>query len=120
MTDSGDVFQPSYFDPLSTARLTRIICEMFERQPLTSMAVEVPKFDGSGLYAIYYRGSSVATYTRLVDTEIPVYAGQGASHNSATGKNAESPRPVYLRLKAHRKSIEGGGCLPPTSRFACS
>jgi hypothetical protein len=109
LSEPGGVFQPAYFDPLSTERLIETICEMFERQPLTSMASEIPRFDGAGLYAIYYRGTSVAVYAPLADTEIPIYAGQGASHNSATGNATPSPRPVYLRLNAHRRSIDQGG-----------
>ncbi|MFD6158835.1 Eco29kI family restriction endonuclease [Nocardia sp. NPDC060256] len=117
MTVKDGSFQPAFFDPLSTEHLTEIICQTLERQPLFSMAEQVPRFDGAGLYAIYYRGESVGEYTPLARTEIPLYAGQGASHNSATGRVKSSLRPVYLRLKAHRRSIDEGGLLVAEFEF---
>jgi len=117
VSEGEGVFRPADFDPLSTERLTRNICDEFERQPLVPMEHDIPPFDGAGLYAIYYRGTSVEPYARLVDTEIPVYAGQGASHNSATGVASPSKRPVFLRLRAHRRSISEGGLDPSEFRF---
>jgi hypothetical protein len=45
-----------FFDPLSTFDLTDIICATFEDQPLLSLVDEMNRFDGAGLYAIYYTG----------------------------------------------------------------
>ncbi|MFE6859012.1 Eco29kI family restriction endonuclease [Nocardia sp. NPDC057668] len=111
------IYTPESFDPLSTTQLTNTICEIFERQPLVSMAKEIPNFEGSGLYAIYYRGSSVALYQPLSVLQIPVYAGQGRSSNSATGKKKKTPFAVRNRLKMHRKSMLGGGLPVDEFRF---
>lgn len=109
-------FSPEYFDPLSTGDLTNFICERFERQPLRTFETPVPSFAGSGLYAIYYRGESVELYVPLKDLEVPVYAGQGASHNSRTGSASSSAKPVCDRLRIHRRSI--GGTDLPLAEFA--
>jgi Eco29kI restriction endonuclease len=101
-------YVPPFFDPLSTEQLANTICEMFERQPLVPLASEVPKFLGSGLYAIYYRGTNVDLYKPLAGYQIPVYAGQGASSNSATGNKKKEADPVSRRLDDHRTSIIDG------------
>ncbi|MEU4301872.1 Eco29kI family restriction endonuclease [Kitasatospora aureofaciens] len=110
-------YTPEHFDPLSTKRITNTICEMFERQPLVSMNTEISRFSGSGLYALYYRGSTVDLYKPLVGYQIPVYVGQGASSNSATGKNASATDPVWNRLRNHRTSIMDGGLPIEEFRF---
>ncbi|WP_218001248.1 Eco29kI family restriction endonuclease [Nocardia thailandica] len=110
-------YSPESFDPLSTTRLANTICEMLERQPLVSMAEEIPRFDGSGLYALYYRGDSVDLYRPLAKYQIPVYAGQARSSNSATGKTVRAPRPVLSRLRSHRTSIIEGGLPIAEFRF---
>ncbi|MGW0329057.1 Eco29kI family restriction endonuclease [Nocardia sp. NPDC003183] len=110
-------YSPESFDPLSTARLANTICEMLERQPLVSMEDEIPRFDGSGLYALYYRGDSIDLYRPLSKFQIPVYAGQARSSNSATGKTVGAARPVSSRLRSHRKSIMEGGLPIEEFRF---
>ncbi|MDT0377211.1 Eco29kI family restriction endonuclease [Streptomyces sp. DSM 42041] len=100
-------YTPDFFDPLSTDRLAHTICETFERQPMVSMVEDTPPFDGSGLYAIYYRGTTIAAYRPLADLQIPVYVGQALSSNSATGKAVTSKRPLRNRIRDHRRSIVG-------------
>ncbi|MFE7326555.1 Eco29kI family restriction endonuclease [Streptomyces sp. NPDC057565] len=99
-------YTPKSFDPLSTEQISHTICETFERQPLVSMLHEIPRFDGAGLYALYYRGEEVSLYLPLNSLQIPVYVGQGRSSNSATGAKASARCPVYDRLRKHRRSIE--------------
>ncbi|MCO6009267.1 Eco29kI family restriction endonuclease [Actinoallomurus purpureus] len=106
-------YTPASFDPLSTVQIANTICETFERQPLVSMAYEIPRFEGSGLYALYYRGHSVDLYLPLASLQIPVYAGQALSSNSATGERVRERYPLHSRLKQHRLSILEGG-LPIT------
>ncbi|MEV6894270.1 Eco29kI family restriction endonuclease [Kribbella sp. NPDC051137] len=108
MPDEHD-YRPEFFDPLSTEALTRIICREFEEQEPIGLTYEVPLFEGSGLYAIYYHGDSEELYKPLADLAIPVYVGQARSHNSATGRTARSLRPLHSRIKQHRVSIDGGG-----------
>ncbi|MEV7491926.1 Eco29kI family restriction endonuclease [Streptomyces anulatus] len=99
-------YTPNSYDPLSTEQISHTICAMLERQPLVSMLHEIPRFDGAGLYALYYRGESVPLYRPLNELQIPVYAGQGAASNSATGAKTTARRPVYDRLRKHRRSME--------------
>jgi hypothetical protein len=102
-------FEPDYFDPLSTADLTITICGRFEEQPLLSLEKELPRFQGSGLYALYYCGASVDIYHGLAAYKVPVYVGQARSHASATGKQSSYPDPLWRRVRNHRESIEGAG-----------
>src|ERR1700760_2513849 len=94
---------------MSTENVTSAICRELERQPLTPIAPEVPRFDGSGLYAIYYQGETVPLYAPLKGYEIPVYAGQSRSHASSTGASARSPRPLWERVRQHARSIAEAG-----------
>jgi hypothetical protein len=101
--------QPAYFDPLSTEQLTRIICRQFEEQPSRGIEEELETFDGPGLYAIYYEGDTVDLYRPLCGFKIPLYVGQARSTNSATGRTNPSARPLYLRIRQHRRSMIQGG-----------
>ncbi|WP_372494925.1 Eco29kI family restriction endonuclease [Micromonospora salmantinae] len=107
MTDSP----PPYFDPLSTEDLTTIICSRFERERPRSLANDLPRFLGSGLYAIYYVAGTDELYAPLADYKIPVYVGQSRSHNSATGKPAKTKDPLWQRVGHHRLSIGGAANL---------
>lgn len=97
--------EPAYFDPLSTKDLTTIICGRFEREPLRSLESELPRFEGSGLYAIYCVASGSDLYEPLIPFEIPVYVGKSHSHSSATGDPAPTPDPLWRRVRGHRTSI---------------
>ncbi|MEV1244497.1 Eco29kI family restriction endonuclease [Nonomuraea sp. NPDC049750] len=110
-------YTPASFDPLSTEQISVTICENFERQPLVSMTHEIPRFDGSGLYALYYRGASVDLYLPLARLQVPVYAGQALSSNSATGERVRERFPLHSRLKQHRLSIMEGGLPIGEFRF---
>ncbi|MGW2227125.1 Eco29kI family restriction endonuclease [Streptomyces formicae] len=110
-------YSPKSYDPLSTEQISHTICAMLERQPLVSMLQEIPRFEGAGLYALYYRGESVPLYLPLNGLQIPVYAGQGAASNSATGAKTTARRPVYDRLRKHRRSMEEAGLPLREFRF---
>jgi hypothetical protein len=105
---AADQFRPAYFDPLATVELTSIICRKFEEQP-SHVITTVPEFEGSGLYAIYYVGQSEELYQPLAPYKIPVYVGSAQSHNSATGVGVRQARPLWTRVRQHRRSIEEGG-----------
>ncbi|MFD0203045.1 MULTISPECIES: Eco29kI family restriction endonuclease [Saccharothrix] len=100
-------YQPDHFDPLSTPLLQDTICRHFERQEPRTLAAELPRFEGSGLYAIYYVGSGHYLYSPLSSLTIPVYVGQSASHNSATGRPVTNGvRRLWDRVNQHRRSID--------------
>ena len=100
-------YAPAYYDPMDTEHVTASICEELERQPLIMLDQVLPRFDGSGLYAIYYAGKSVPLYKALSGRKIPVYVGQAQSHNSATGIAVRESTPLWRRVRDHRASIEG-------------
>lgn len=110
-------YTPASFDPLSTGQIANTICETLERQPLVSMVSEIPRFGGSGLYALYYRGHGENLYRPLVNLQIPVYAGQALSSNSATGLRVQDRFPLHARLRKHRTSITEGGLSIGEFRF---
>lgn len=101
-------FLPAFFDPLHTKDLTAIICRQFEEQPAHKLA-GLPRFEGSGLYAIYYAGTKESLYLPLKGRLIPLYAGSGQSHNSATGTSSPTASPLRTRLDDHERSIAGSG-----------
>jgi hypothetical protein len=100
-------YLPAEYDPLGTENITSAICQELERQPLIPLDSEIPRFDGSGLYAIYYRGETLPLYAPLRNYKIPVYVGQSLSHNTATGAAMPEKSPLWNRIKNHRDSIEG-------------
>ncbi|WP_204060603.1 Eco29kI family restriction endonuclease [Microbispora corallina] len=106
---SAGGYLPEFFDPMSTDHVSWAICRELERQPLVMFEPEIPRFNGSGLYAIYYRGASVGLYEPLVPYKIPIYVGQAESHNSATGRGARTPDRLWKRISGHKRSIIEGG-----------
>jgi hypothetical protein len=90
-----------------TENITAAICRELERQPVIPLDPEIERFEGSGLYAIYYNGKTVDLYAPLSGYKIPVYAGQAVSHNSATGMATAARNPLWERVRDHRRSIEG-------------
>lgn len=98
-------FSPTYYDPLSTSGLTAVICRKFEEQPCYPIA-GLHHFEGAGLYAIYYIGTTSKLYTSLKGYLIPVYVGSAQSHSSATGNAARSKAPLWERVQQHEQSID--------------
>ena len=113
-------YTPAHYDPMGTENITAAICLELERQPLIPLDPEIDRFEGSGLYAIYYSGNNLPLYKRLKNTNIPVYVGQALSYNSQTGMAIVAVRPLWERIRDHRKSIEGAGLLGEFSvRLLC-
>jgi len=110
-------YLPAYYDPMGTQNVTAAICQELERQPLVSLESEVSRFDGSGLYAIYYcHGGTLVLYAPIKNLKIPVYVGQALSHNSATGVATRDRSPLWRRVRDHRRSIDGAGL--PAGEFS--
>jgi hypothetical protein len=101
---------------MDTEHVTAAICQELERQPLIPLDPLVSRFDGSGLYAIYYDGSTAHMYQRLSGRAIPVYVGQALSYNSATGVAVRDQRPLWRRVRDHHASISGTDL--PVGEFA--
>lgn len=100
-------YTPEYYDPMGTDHITSMICLRLEDQPVIPLRPEIPRFGGSGLYAIYYTGDSIDLYAPLSPYKIPVYVGQARSHNSSTGRGVKESEPLWRRVREHSRSIEG-------------
>ncbi|MGH3407952.1 MAG: Eco29kI family restriction endonuclease [Streptosporangiaceae bacterium] len=98
-------YAPTFYDPMGTENVTSAICRELERQPLVLLDPPIDRFDGSGLYAIYYRGATRGLYAPLAGLKIPVYVGQALSHNSATGAATGGRNPLWNRVQEHSQSI---------------
>jgi hypothetical protein len=99
-------YVPAYYDPMETRHVTAAICHELERQPLIPLEPLIGRFDGSGLYAIYYSGQANLLYRRLRGFKIPIYVGQALSHNTATGVVIKDPSPLWGRVRDHHVSID--------------
>lgn len=73
--NSPSVYTPASYDPMNTQNITSAICRELERQPFAPFSPDIPTVEGSGLYAIYYRGDSLPLYAPLTGYKIPVYVG---------------------------------------------
>jgi hypothetical protein len=92
------VFDPS--NPKVVGRFVSLALVAQQRHPLA----EIPRFYGSGIYAIYYTGR-FAAYAPISDSETPIYVGQAAPQlNNARTPIEQGPR-LCGRLSDHRKNI---------------
>lgn len=92
------VFDPS--NPKVVGRFVSLALVAQQRHPLA----EIPRFYGSGIYAIYYRGP-FAAYAPIASSETPIYVGQAApALNNARTPMEQGPR-LCARLSDHKKNI---------------
>ena len=88
------VLDPS--DPIVVCRLIADTLLVQPRHPLESL----PKFYGSGIYALYYKGPFDA-YQPIVNTETPIYIGKAdPAKHQATIPTEQGTR-LWGRLKDH-------------------
>lgn len=92
------VFDPS--NPEVVGRFVALALVAQERHPLS----DIPKFYGSGVYAIYYKGS-FAAYQPISGTETPIYVGQASPALSNARSPSEQGSKLCGRLTDHRKNI---------------
>lgn len=92
------VFDPS--NPKVVGRFVALAMVAQERHPLS----DIPKFYGSGVYAIYYKGSFPA-YQPISGTETPIYVGQASPSVSNARAPIEQGAKLSGRLNDHRKNI---------------
>ena len=65
---------------------------------------DIPKFYGSGVYAIYYRGD-FPLYAPLTGSETPIYVGQAAPVSNHAKVPREQGARLSSRLSDHRQNI---------------
>lgn len=92
------VFDPS--NPKVVGRFVALALVAQERNPLA----EIPKFYGSGVYAIYYKGDFEA-YGPISGTETPIYVGQAGPALPNARTPTEQGDKLSKRLNEHRKNI---------------
>jgi len=95
------------YDPLEYENLARSVVKAFLEGPERPLPPD-ESFEGSGVYAIYYRGNFQA-YSKLVEANPvpPIYVGKADPKGARKGgSQALGGRELYLRLRQHSKSIE--------------
>jgi len=85
-----------------------------ERKPLAS----VPKFYGSGVYALYYRGG-FAAYRPIRSKESPIYVGKADPPTPDAKSYIEQGPKLALRLAEHAKSIRAARATLRIEDFEC-
>jgi hypothetical protein len=108
--EAADAVGYEEFDPLNRVNLGRSLETALLSKALTELT-GVPPFWGSGIYAIYFRGSDAhATYGRLASSPSPIYVGravpQGARKGLVEEEEAKRSKTLWTRLDEHRDSIE--------------
>lgn len=94
----GFVFDPS--NPNVAGRIVGITMIAQDRKPL----VNVERFYGSGVYAIYYTGKFPA-YAKITRREHPIYVGKADPADQAAKTAMEQGDRLSNRLNDHRKNI---------------
>jgi len=108
---------PHILDPSDPNVIGKLIAETLLVQPRHKLS-DVAKFYGSGVYAIYYKGSFSA-YRLIAGTDKPIYVGKA---DPAT-PNAISPSMqgvrLWRRLQDHRKTISLATTTLSVTDFDC-
>ena len=112
-------WQPPIFNPLSFESLSKSIANELSQVP-THPLEDLERFEGPGIYALYYTGDFEA-YKPLAAANLaaagswPIYIGK-AEASTRKGKGLRAPDDysgdaLYKRLLQHSKSIEAAGNL---------
>jgi hypothetical protein len=94
---------PTILDPYQPEVLGRLIGETLLSQPRNQLA-SLPQFYGSGVYAIYYRGSHEA-YSLISGSDTPIYAGKADPPDPLAATPIDQGTRLAVRLSEHAKSI---------------
>lgn len=98
------IAQPtSMFDPSNPKVIGRFVALAMVAQDRHSLS-DIPKFYGSGVYAIYYTGN-FPDYQAISGTETPIYVGQASPSVSNARSPTEQGAKLCGRLTEHRKNI---------------
>ena len=102
------------FDPLSYENLGTSISRALDEQPVVPLT-EVQRFDGAGVYALYYTGpyapyAPIAEANREQEGSWAIYIGKAEAQNHRKGDPdqrsvLDGPK-LFNRIRTHRKSIE--------------
>jgi hypothetical protein len=101
------------FNPLDKLNLAESLADAMLKRPVSALPPE-EKFEGAGVYAIYYYGE-FAPYKPLADKnqgddpEAPIYVGKAVppgARKGGFGLGADPGKAILTRLREHAKSIE--------------
>jgi len=101
------------YNPLDIASLGDSLLHHLELLPVFPL-VEVDRFEGSGIYALYYLGdaspyAASGRYNREVACTVPIYVGRAQAPGSRTGvvlSGAGQTTALWDRVREHRRSVE--------------
>lgn len=103
------------FDPLDLPILSQNLRKALDQRPRTWFPPP-ERFDGAGLYALYYSGS-LPLYAKLREhDDVPIYVGKAEAGNSSYGDPPDEHKPkLYNRIVKHARSVQevadSGGIL---------
>ena len=105
------------YNPLDKEKLGESVANALLKSPMTSLPP--PPFEGSGVYALFYRGSFPA-YAQISGTENPIYVGKAVPAGSRKGHlltESAKGSSLYQRLREHSESMDQVGLGP--GDFSC-
>jgi hypothetical protein len=98
------VQQPeAFFDPSDPTKVGEMVAGALVLQPLRPLG-SVPKFYGSGVYALYYRGGFDA-YRPISGTDQPIYVGKADPQDGNARTPEKQGTRLSVRLADHLKSV---------------
>lgn len=98
------IAQPtSVFDPSNPKVVGRFVALALVAQDRHRLS-DIPKFYGSGIYAIYYTGDFPA-YQAISGSETPIYVGKASPNASNARTPLEQGAKLCARLNEHSKNI---------------
>jgi hypothetical protein len=113
--ETESLFQDIAYDPLSYENLGESIARALEDRPVVPLA-DLPRFDGVGIYALYYKGdfpayAPLANANREHDGSWAIYVGRKDADNARKGDPDQrtlkegAKRGLWDRINKHRQSI---------------
>jgi Eco29kI restriction endonuclease len=118
-TELDPVKLPAYvLDPSHPAVVGKLIANTLLVQPRHALAT-LPRFYGSGVYAIYYSGDFDA-YQPLKGSETPIYIGKADPATSEAITPIEQGQKLWGRLvQDHKRNIEAATSTLSINDFSC-
>ena len=97
---------PELWDPLTYETLMAGTVAHFEKQEQRPLD-DIAGISGPGIYALYYKGATMAEYQPIADGLRPIYAGKAVPKGSRKGSgevDVDYPA-LQSRLKDHSNSV---------------
>lgn len=108
----SSVFDPS--NPSTVGQFIGLAMVAQDRFPLAT----VPAFYGSGVYALYYKGS-YRNYQPISGTETPIYVGKADPAAPSAKTPREQQQRLWRRLRDHARSVRKAVSTLSLDDFTC-